>query len=113
MRRSHQGRTDANQGEIINALKGVPGVSVQSLASVGDGCPDLLVGAQGQTFLVEVKNGSMVPSRRTFTDDQRTWIGSWQGSAVVVLLDADKARTWARRIASAPGTHADVFGRAS
>ena len=29
---------------------------VRSLAVVGDGCPDLLVGFNGKTFLIEVKN---------------------------------------------------------
>ena len=36
-------RTDANQAEIVAALRGV-GASVQPLHAVGQGCPDLLVG---------------------------------------------------------------------
>ena len=110
MRRGHQGRTDENQTAIIDALRD-EGASVQSLAACGAGCPDLVVGLAGQSFLVEVKNGLKVPSRRMLTDDQETWIKRWNGSAVVVLIDESKARSWARRIAAAPTTYAGVFGR--
>ena len=104
-------RIDANHGAVVEALLSVQGVSVHSLAGVGCGCPDLLVGAKGKTYLVEVKDGEKCPSRRTLTPDQKTWIKAWTGSAVVILLDAGKARSWARRIAAAPGTFAGVFGR--
>ena len=111
MRRGHQGRTDENQQAIIDALR-AEGASVQSLSSVGAGCPDLLVGSAGKNFLVEVKDGEKCPSRRTLTPDQKKWIREWTGSAVVILLDAGKAKSWARRIAAAPSTFAGVFGRA-
>ena len=109
MRRGHQGRTDGNQQEIVDALR-AEGAIVQSLAAVGAECPDLAVGLAGQTFLVEVKNGLKTPSHRTLTDDQRRWIERWTGSPVVILLDAGKASSCSRRIAAAPGTHADVLG---
>ena len=37
-------RVDRNHSEIVDALRQA-GASVQSLVKVGDGCPDLLVGA--------------------------------------------------------------------
>ena len=110
MRRGHQGRTDGNQAAIIDALR-AEGLSVCSLAALGGGAPDLLIGSAGQTYLAEVKNGEKCPSHRMLTPDQRRWIGRWNGSAVIVLLDVSQATSWARRIAAAPGTHADVFGR--
>ena len=58
-----------------------------------------------------MKDGEKRPSHRTLTPDQRTWIKRWTGSPVVLLLDEDKALSWARRIAAAPGTYAGVFGR--
>ena len=100
-------RVDANHGEIVTALRSVSGVSVCSLAGLGFGVPDLLVGARGLSYLCEIKDGEKCPSNRSLTPDQRTWIRKWTGSPVVVLLDVDQARTWARRIAAAPGT----FGR--
>ena len=63
------------------------------------------------TYLCEIKDGDKRPSHRTLTPDQRKWIREWTGSPVVVLLDAGKALSWARRIAAAPGTFAGVFGR--
>ena len=104
-------RLDDNHGEIVTALRSVAGVSVCSLAGLGDGVPDLLIGANGRTYLVEVKDGEKYPSARTLTPDQRTWIRKWTGSPVIILLDAGKAGSWARRIAAAPGTFAGVFGR--
>ena len=48
-------RTDGNQAEVVAALQAY-GASVQSLAGVGKGCPDLLVGFRGVTYLLEVKD---------------------------------------------------------
>ena len=104
-------RVDANHPAIVEALLSVSGVSVHSLAGVGCGCPDLLVGARGMTYLCEVKDGEKWPSHRTLTPDQRKWIERWTGAPVVILLDASKALAWARRIAAAPSTYAGVFGR--
>ena len=104
-------RIDDNHGAIVEALLSVSGVSVHSLAGVANGCPDLLVGARGLTFLCEIKDGDKPPSRRLLTPDQRKWIGEWNGSAVIILTNAEQARSWARRIAAAPSTLAGVFGR--
>ena len=94
-RRAH--RLDANQDVIVQALRAEPDVSVFSLAGVAAGCPDLLVGIQGVTHLVEVKDGAKPPSRRTCTPEQRRWIERWHGAPVVVLTDEQTAREWARR----------------
>lgn len=48
------GKVDANQEEIVDAFRR-GGASVLSLADMGQGCPDLLVGYQGKNYLVEVK----------------------------------------------------------
>jgi hypothetical protein len=47
-------QTDANQAEIVRALRCV-GASVELLHRVGGGCPDLLVGYRGRNFLLEIK----------------------------------------------------------
>ena len=104
-------KVDANHGEIVEALLSVSGVKVHSLAGVGCGCPDLLIGANGRTYLAEVKDGEKTPSRRSLTPDQVQWIERWTGSEVRILTNTDQARSWARRIAAAPSTHADLFGR--
>jgi hypothetical protein len=50
-------RTDSNQTEIVATLRSL-GCSVQMLHAVGAGCPDLLIGIDGQNLLLEIKDGS-------------------------------------------------------
>lgn len=65
-------RTDANHGEIVRALRSV-GCFVQSMAPLGRGCPDLLVGVAGKFCCLEIKDGLAPPSERRLTDDERHW----------------------------------------
>ena len=76
-------KIDANQPEIVKALRKA-GAIVQSLAAVGKGCPDLLVGYRSINYLLEVKDGSRVPSERRLTPDQVDWHNSWRGTVRVV-----------------------------
>ncbi len=83
-------KIDANQEQIVTALRAA-GATVQSLAGVGKGVPDLLVGYQGQTLLMEVKDGHKPPSARLLTEDQLKWHGSWKGGAMAVVDSPDAA----------------------
>lgn len=76
-------RVDANQTAIVDALRAI-GASVQSLAMVGRGVPDLLVGFRAQTFLLEVKDGAKPPSAQRLTPDEAAWHDSWRGHVAVV-----------------------------
>ncbi|MDS7929253.1 hypothetical protein RMB13_07145 [Acinetobacter sp. V102_4] len=76
-------KIDANQTEIVKALRQV-GASVQSLASTGKGCPDLLVGFRGVNWLLEIKDGQKVKSARKLTPDQVEWHESWRGRVYIV-----------------------------
>lgn len=81
------GRLDNNQTEIVRQLRQCC-VSVQSLASVGKGCPDILVGIDGQNWLFEIKNPEQVPSKRKLTPDEESWHLNWRGRVhVVTTLD--------------------------
>lgn len=70
------------------------GVSVQSLAALGCGVPDLLVGGQApcpnclrripQNMLAEVKDGTLPPSHRRLTEDEQNFHALWRGPIVVV-----------------------------
>lgn len=77
-------KIDANQEAVVTALRAA-GATVQSLAAVGKGVPDLLVGYQGQTLLMEVKDGNKSPSARLLTEDQLRWHGNWKGGALAVV----------------------------
>jgi|LakMenEpi03Aug12_release.lakeMendotaPanAssembly.Ray.scaffolds.fasta_scaffold938824_2 hypothetical protein len=76
-------KTDANQPDIVSALRGV-GASVCLLSQVGSGVPDLLVGFRGINLLMEVKDGNKPPSSRKLTKDQEDWHSEWRGQVVVV-----------------------------
>ena len=77
-------KVDANQQKIVEILRAA-GATVQSLAAVGHGCPDLLVGWGGKTLLMEIKDGSKVPSAQRLTDDQIKWHGAWMGGPLAVV----------------------------
>lgn len=77
------GRTDANQQEIVGFLRAIPGVSVVSLASVGNGVPDLIVGFRGRNYLVELKDPDKPPSKRKLTKEQRMFHANWTGQIMV------------------------------
>lgn len=86
-------KTDANQGEIVKALRKA-GCSVVSLAAIGDGCPDLLCGLKGHTYLLEVKNPEYrVKSDpgKDLSDDEVKFLASWKGGVVSVVYTADEA----------------------
>lgn len=84
-------KVDRNQLEIVNGLRRI-GASVQSLAAIGKGCPDLLVGFRGFNHLLEVKDGEKVPSQRKLTEMQCYWHNTWRG-LVVVVNNLDEAYT--------------------
>ena len=77
-------RIDANQTDIVQALLGA-GYSVQSLAGVGCGCPDLLVGAMGTNVLLEIKNPETTRGQtRETLEAQKKFSAFWQGQLAVV-----------------------------
>lgn len=83
-------RTDANQQAVIDVLRQV-GATVHSLASMGQGCPDLLVGFRGRTCLMEVKDGSKPPSETRLTPDQFVWHEQWTGGSLSVVYGPEDA----------------------
>lgn len=76
-------KVDRNQSEIVAALRQL-GCSVQTLHAVGEGCPDLMVGWQGKTYVLEVKDGLKRPSGRKLTDAQQVWHSQWRGQVATV-----------------------------
>lgn len=77
-------KIDANQPEIIRALRSIYGVTVTPTHTAGAGFPDLAVGFRGQTFLLEIKDGAKPPSARKLTADQEQWHREWTGQVAVV-----------------------------
>ena len=71
-------KSDLNQAAIVRTFRQA-GATVQDLHAVGHGCPDLLVGIHGKTYLIEVKS-----KRGKFTPAQVEWWWNWQGQALVI-----------------------------
>lgn len=69
-------KRDSNEPGIIEALRAA-GASVEQLSKKG--IPDLLVGFDGTTFLMEVKSG-----KGKLTEDEATWIQEWRGTVHIV-----------------------------
>lgn len=81
-------KIDANQTEVVRALRKIPGVSVAITSALGKGYPDLNVGYKGRTYLFELKDGSKPESARKLTPDEVEFQGKWTGHyAVVNSLD--------------------------
>ena len=76
-------RVDDNQRRIVSALRQI-GATVFVTSSLGGGFPDLVVGYRGKNFLLEIKDGEKIPSKRRLTRDEEAFILSWNGSVDVV-----------------------------
>ncbi len=78
-------RRDTTHAEVRDTLRQA-GYTVFDAGSVGGDFPDLVVGAHGFTFLVEVKSpgGKLSAGQRRFSD-------GWRGGPVVVAYSGDQA----------------------
>ena len=76
-------RVDGNQAEIVSALRQI-GASVATCHAVGQGFPDICVGWQGNTYLLEIKDPSKPKSDQKLTPSQIEWHASWRGHVAVV-----------------------------
>jgi hypothetical protein len=83
-------RRDANHQEVGDYLRDL-GWSVLDLADCGDGVPDYAVAKDGFAALVEVKDGSKVPSARKLTEKEQKVKDGWQGPYIVALSGEDAA----------------------
>ena len=101
-RRSHAKKRDENEGPIVDALRRI-GAKVYLLDGKG-GIPDLIVGFQGRTVLMEVKQ-EWTPRIRTnrnagrggLDPDQFDFHQGWTGGPCVVVTTVDEALAAAQR----------------
>jgi len=82
-------RIDANQNQIVDAMRKVG--AVVRIISQGDGIPDLLVGYKGYTILMEVKDGGKVPSARKLTEPEQRFFDDWRGGMLAVVNSVEEA----------------------
>lgn len=80
MGRRYAAKVDANQGEIVRAVRSVFGPdAVLDLSAVGGGCPDILIGVRGVNIFCELKT-----DRGKLTPDQVYFHREWSGQIAVV-----------------------------
>ena len=82
-------RVDDNQGEIVLALRAA-GATVRIITQ-GDGIPDLLVGYNKHTILMEVKDGEKVPSKQKLTPAEEKFHREWTGGTCVIVNSVESA----------------------
>jgi hypothetical protein len=81
-------RQDSNHKQVLDALVGA-GCVCTNTHMVGSGFPDICVGFRNdhghpRIILIEVKDGSKVPSRQKLTEDEQSWWNHWPGDAYIV-----------------------------
>lgn len=84
----HNPKRDVNELEIIRALEWA-GATVVRLSAKG--VPDLLVGIDNQTYLLEVKT-----DKGALTTDQTVFFSTWAGQAAVVRSIEDALKVIGR-----------------
>lgn len=76
-------KVDANQAAVVEALRKI-GAEVTHLHTLGQGVSDLLVSFRQRWFLLEVKDGSKIPSKQRLTKDEADWIGRQKAPVHIV-----------------------------
>lgn len=91
-------RVDRNQKDIASALTAA-GCTVQLLHMVGGGCPDLLVGVHGFTWLLEVKaekaqtefSEGVRGTNAATAAKQKAWALAWRGAPPIMVRSPEEA----------------------
>jgi hypothetical protein len=78
-------RTDLNQKIIVDNLRRI-GATVTCIHEVGKGCPDLLVGYRGRTFLIEVKQPG-----EGLTEAEAKFHRYWNGGELAIIDSPEAA----------------------
>jgi Holliday junction resolvase len=90
-RRRPSGHKDSNHDAVVKALRQL-GATVLETHALGDDAPDLVVGYQGVTALVELKSGDRVLGRQHVTvavkrerlERQRAYLDAWAGGLAFI-----------------------------
>lgn len=82
-------KVDANQKQIVDALRKIPGVTVFSTHTIGKGVPDIVVGYCGLNYLFEIKDGDKPPSQQKLTPMEETFFDTWKGQVKLVTCVDD------------------------
>jgi Holliday junction resolvase len=79
-------RVDLNHTEIVKTFRDL-GATVFDASGIGRGFPDIVLGYNNITCLVEIKSGE----KKKFTEAQLKFMSEWKGSSVVRINDVGGA----------------------
>jgi Holliday junction resolvase len=79
----YNAKVDSNQSEIVKAFRNL-GFSVFLTHTLGRGFPDIVASKQGLNFLIEIKDGSLPPSKRKLTPAEQEFKDSWRGQYDII-----------------------------
>jgi hypothetical protein len=86
-----RGKKDANHNAIVGRFVAL-GCTVAQLHDAGiPGFPDLVVGAIGRNFLVEIKNPETAYGRAGFNSNQSSFARDWRGASIIHISSVDEA----------------------
>jgi Holliday junction resolvase len=71
-------RIDENQPKIVEALRRI-GLSVAITSTVSNGFPDIIVGHKNTNYMIELKDGSKIPSKQKLTPEEIDFHDKWKG----------------------------------
>lgn len=80
---------DKNHKEIVAYLEKL-GYSVLSLASMGAGCPDIIISTKEEMWFAEIKDGKKAKT----TADQKSFYRRWKGKPVIFLRSKEDVRAF-------------------
>lgn len=84
-------KVDDNHAEIRRAYRHL-GCTVKDTHMIGQGFPDMIVALFGFNELVEVKDGSKIPSKRKLTPDEIEFHNTWNSKVWIIESVDDVVR---------------------
>jgi len=75
---SYYKRVDKNQGVIVSTFRQL-GYSVAFTHAIGRGFPDIVVGKNGKTHLIEIKTEA-----GKLTEQEQAFFDMWKGSVLII-----------------------------
>lgn len=86
MSRRYLCKADANQPEIVKAIRAMGG-TVLHMHTLGKGAPDIAVGYGGITMFAEIKDGD-----KKLTPDKQEFHNTWTGGVYLIRNTHDAER---------------------
>jgi RNase P/RNase MRP subunit p30 len=82
-------KVDSNQKEIVTALRKY-GATVLITSQLKN-CFDILTGFNGINYIMEIKDGTLPPSKKRLTEGEDKFCKSWKGGKYYIVESIEQA----------------------